>query len=52
MWAWHHLQPDLPRGLQFAAAQMGWPWPWKHLAVASPAFYGIVDVDVLQWMVS
>jgi uracil-DNA glycosylase family 4 len=52
MWAWHHSQPDLPRGLQFAAAQSGWPWPWKHLAMASEQFYGIVDVDVLQWMVT
>jgi uracil-DNA glycosylase family 4 len=52
MWAWHHNQPDLPRGLQFAAAQQGWPWPWKHLAMASPQFYGIVDVDVLSWMVA
>jgi uracil-DNA glycosylase family 4 len=61
MWAWHHAQPDLPRKLQFAAAMQGpniytpshsWPWPWKHLDKQSPAFYGIVDVDVLQWMVS
>jgi uracil-DNA glycosylase family 4 len=52
MWAWHHLQPDLPRGLQFAAAQLGWPWPWKHYAMAKAQFYGIVDVDVLQWMVA
>lgn len=52
MWAWHHLQPDLPRGLQFAAAQLGWPWPWKHLDNAAPQFYGIVDVDVLQFMVT
>lgn len=51
MWAWHHLQPDLPRGLQFAAGQYGWPWPWKHLDRNNPQFYGIVDVDVLQWMV-
>jgi len=52
MWAWHHSQPDLPRGLQFAAAQQGWPWPWKHLDNAAPEFYGIVDVDVLQFMVT
>ena len=64
MWAWHHSQPDLSkpgRGLQFAAAMQGpsitqpshsWPWPWKHLDSQSPEFYGIVDVDVLQWMVS
>lgn len=51
MWAWHHLQPDIPRNLQFAAGQLGWPWPWKHLDRANPEFYGIVDVDVLQWMV-
>jgi len=51
MWAWHHLQPDLPRGLQFAAAQSGWPWPWKHLDHARPEFYGIVDVDVLHYLV-
>ena len=50
MWAWHHLQPDLPRGLQFAAAQMGWPWPWKHLAMAKEQFYGIVDCDALQYL--
>lgn len=61
MWAWHHSQPDLPRGLQFAAAMQGpnisrpthvWPFPWKHLDAASPEFYGIVDVDVLQWMLN
>lgn len=61
MWAWHHLQPDLPRGLQFAAAMQGptitnpthvWSWPWKHLDAAAPEFYGIVDVDVLQWMLN
>lgn len=61
MWAWHHWQPDLPRKLQFAAAHMGqrihepshsWPWPWKALDKQAPQFYGIVDVDVLQWMVN
>ena len=52
MWSWHHLQPDLPRGLQFVAAQCGWPFAWKHLAVANPQFYGIVDVDVLQFLVN
>lgn len=61
MWAWHHWQPDLPRKLQFAASMQGpriatpshsWPWPWKHIDRVAPQFYGIVDVDVLQWMVS
>lgn len=50
MWAWHHYQPDLPRGLQFAAGQLGWPFPWKHLSGAHEEFYGLVDVDVLQHM--
>lgn len=61
MWAWHHYQPDLPRGLQFACAMQGpniyspthsWPAPWKHLDAAAPAFYGIMDTDCLQWLVS
>jgi uracil-DNA glycosylase family 4 len=51
MWAWHHLQPDLPRGLQFAAKFFGWPYPWKHLNFIAPEFYGIVDCDVLQTIV-
>lgn len=50
MWAWHHLNPDLPRGLQFAAAQSGWPWPWKHYHASNAQFYGIVDVDVLHFL--
>jgi uracil-DNA glycosylase family 4 len=50
MWAWHHLNPDLPRGLQFAAAQSGWPWPWKHYHTSDQQFYGIVDVDVLHFL--
>jgi uracil-DNA glycosylase family 4 len=61
MWAWHHWQPDLPRKLQFAAAHMGprihepshsWAYPWKHISAQNERFYGIVDVDVLQWMVN
>lgn len=50
MWLWHHLQPDIPRGLQFAAGQLGWKYLWKHLDGSDKEFYGIVDVDVLQWM--
>jgi DNA polymerase I-like protein with 3'-5' exonuclease and polymerase domains len=48
MWCWHHLQPDLPRGLQFAAKFFGWPFHWKHLAGSRPEHYGIIDCDVLQ----
>lgn len=49
MWAWHHLQPDIPRNLQFAtsfyAPQMS---PWKHTASSQLAQYGGADVDSLQ----
>lgn len=48
MWAWHHLQPDLSRGLQFAAKFLGWTYAWKHLSGSRPEFYGITDCDVLQ----
>lgn len=51
MWLWHALQPDLPRGLQFAAGQMGWPFPWKHISGVSKEYYGIVDVDVLMHLI-
>lgn len=49
MWAWHHMQPDLPRNLQFVtsffAPELS---PWKHLSGTDLAFYGAVDVDALQ----
>ncbi len=49
MWAWHHLQPDLPRGLQFVtsfyAPEVG---AWKHLSEAQPQFYGGIDVDAVS----
>lgn len=47
--AWHHLQPDLPKKLQFVtsfyAPEIG---PWKHLSNEDPTFYGCVDVDAPQ----
>jgi hypothetical protein len=61
MWLWHHSQPDLPRGLQFSAAHQGpaitqpthsWKFPWKHLSGAYEQFYGIVDCDVIQFMLN
>lgn len=61
MWAWHSWQPDLPRGLQFAASMQGpsisspthsWPWPWKALDAQAPRFYGVVDCAVLSWMLT
>lgn len=46
---WHHSQPDLPRGLQFAASfyasEVG---PWKHLSHSDELLYGAYDVDVPQ----
>ncbi len=42
---WHHAQPDLPRGLQYATS-FAWPeiGPWKHLSGSSPHWYGVLDV--------
>jgi uracil-DNA glycosylase family 4 len=49
MWAWHHLQPDVPRNLQFAtsfyAPEMP---PWKHTSGTDLATYGGADVDSVQ----
>jgi uracil-DNA glycosylase family 4 len=46
---WHHSQPDLPRGLQYAASfacpEAG---PWKHLSATDPLWYGAMDVDMPQ----
>lgn len=47
MWLWHHLQPDLPMGLQFATGFFGMDFPWKHLTANLPR-YGCVDVDAVQ----
>ena len=48
MWAWHHLQPDLPANLQFIASFFGMDKPWKHYGTSKPRFYGCVDVDAPQ----
>ncbi len=46
---WHHSQPDLPRGLQFATSffcpESG---PWKHFSRENPFYYGALDVDMPQ----
>jgi len=46
---WHHSQPDLARGLQFATSfhcpEVG---PWKHLSASDPHWYGALDVDMPQ----
>lgn len=48
MWAWHHLQPDLPANLQFVASFYGMDFPWKHLGDSRPRYYGCADVDAPQ----
>jgi uracil-DNA glycosylase family 4 len=49
MWAWHHLQPDLPRGLQFVTSFYSplMP-PWKHTSDSDIREYGAADVDSVQ----
>lgn len=45
----HHAQPDLPRGLQYATSftcpEVG---PWKHFSDSKPLWYGALDVDMPQ----
>lgn len=48
MWAWLHLQPDLPANLQFVASFYGMERPWKHKGTAEPRMYGCCDVDAPQ----
>jgi uracil-DNA glycosylase len=47
MWAWHHLQPDLPRGLQYATSfYIPEAEPWKHRAGEDAGEYGGFDVSL------
>lgn len=48
MWMWHHMQPDLPMGLQFVASLNGADFAWKHLVVTEPERYGCADVDMVH----
>ena len=52
MWMWWALEPDIPRGLQYAASFMTGHElsPWKHTAEVNLATYGGIDVDVLVRM--
>lgn len=49
MAAWRWIEPDLPRGLQFATSFAA-PnlHPWKHLAIADELLYGACDVIALH----
>lgn len=45
MSAWHWVQPDLPKGLQFATSfHAPHLHPWKHLAISDEDTYGACDV--------
>ena len=47
--AQHHLQPDLPKGLQFVTSfHIPEAEPWKHLSDADPGRYGGDDVMYLR----
>lgn len=45
MWAWHMLQSDLPKKLEFVSSFFCSDrlQPWKHMAQAKPAWYNGVD---------
>ncbi len=48
MSAWHWVQPDLPKGLQFATSfHAPHLHPWKHLAISDEDTYGACDVITL-----
>lgn len=43
--AWHFIQSDLDKGLEFVTGIYTDILPWKHLNNARPAFYSCVDSD-------
>lgn len=49
MFLWHHLQPSLPRGLQFVTS---FYWddflPWKHTSSSEPELYSAIDANATQ----
>jgi uracil-DNA glycosylase family 4 len=46
MWAWHHLQSGLPRGLESVTSHYAYDLePWKHLGAADPPQYNATDAD-------
>ena len=52
MWAWHHWQPGLDKGLQKVASFHRFPYPWKHLALEADKEdeYGGSDVIALAYI--
>lgn len=52
MWAWHHMQPGLDKGLQKVASFFNFPYIWKHLAQEADKEdeYGCSDVISLAYI--
>lgn len=49
MFAWHFLQPTLPRALGFVAPFYDWTLgPWKHEGTENPAYYSCCDALATQ----
>jgi uracil-DNA glycosylase family 4 len=64
MWAFRHFQPDLTcedseeglgisskMGLEYVASLYGYPRRWKNMLKVNLRYYGICDVDALQYIV-
>jgi uracil-DNA glycosylase family 4 len=43
LWAWHWLQSDLRKGLEYVAPFFGACTPWKHKNISDPAYYSAMD---------
>ena len=43
LWAWHWLQSDLRKGLEYVAPFFGACTPWKHRNISDPAYYSAMD---------
>jgi uracil-DNA glycosylase family 4 len=50
MWMQHHMQADIPIGLQYTASFYGFPFAWKHMSGSNFEFYGIADVTSVQYI--
>lgn len=44
--AWHLLESDLPKGLEWVSSFYSTAAPWKHLSDQHPARYAAIDADV------
>lgn len=44
--AWHIVQSDLPKGLEYVSSYCTNFMPWKHLNNSNPGLYSCIDADV------